>query len=232
MALLRVIDFETTGLTRDAEVVEVGYCDFDPETRRIHGGDSYLCGVSAMPPEVRAIHHIRIEEVRGLPRFDRALLVEYAARSGVDAFVAHQADFEAQFLTGSIPLVCTYKAALRTWPGAPSHSNFGLLYWLEDQGLVSYEREKAQPPHRALPDAYVTATLLGALYAAGVTGRDLMQWTREPAFLPTCPIGEHRGKPWPNVPRGFLDWMTRQKDMDADRKWNAQQELNRRDSTT
>lgn len=228
MALLRVIDFETTGMTSADQVIEVGYCDFEPATQTIVGGDSYLCGAELIPPETRAVHHIRAEQVRGLPRFNRALMVEYAARAGVDAFVAHMADFEAQWLTGSIPLVCSYKAALRIWPEAPSHSNFGLLYWLEDKGLVSYEAERAQPSHRALPDAYAAATILGAIYRAGYSGKDLMRWTREPALLPRCPIGEHRGKPWAEVPQGFLDWMRRQRDMEADLKWNAEQELDRR----
>jgi exodeoxyribonuclease X len=156
VSLLRVIDFETTGLEPGAEVVECGWCDLDSETREIGRRGSFLCGVSAMPPDTRAIHHIRLEELTGRPRFDRALWVERAMLDGVAAFVAHMADFEALFLTGSVPLVCSYKAALRVWPDAPSHGVFGLLYWLEDQGLVTYDREAAYPPHRAGPGRTAT----------------------------------------------------------------------------
>jgi exodeoxyribonuclease X len=228
VSLLRVIDFETTGLERSAEVVEVGWCDFDTEAKEDCGSGSFLCGVSAMPPDTRAVHHIRLEDVAGLPPFNRALFVERAMLDGVSAFVAHMADFEAQFLTGSVPLVCSYKAALRKWPAAPSHSVFGLLYWLEDQGLVEFDRGAAHPPHRAGPDTYATAVLLGALYRQGVTSLDLWRWTQQPRLLPRCTIGKFRGRPWAEVEGGFLQWMLKQDDMEEDLRWNAQEELNQR----
>lgn len=230
MSLLRVIDFETTGLERSAEVVEVGWCDFDTETREDCGSGSFLCGVDYIPPDTRAVHHIRTGEVAGLPRFNRALFVERAMLDGVSTFVAHMADFEAQFLTGPVPLVCTYKAALRTWPQAPSHSVFGLLYWLEDQCLVEFDQAAAYPPHRAGPDTYATAVILGALYRHGVTSLDLWRWTQLPRLLPRCTIGKFRGQPWAEVETGFLEWMLKQADMEEDLKWNAREELNRRAS--
>lgn len=228
MSLLRVIDFETTGLEASAEVVEVGFCDYDSETDQIGRQGSFLCGVSAMPPDTRAVHHIRLEEVAGLPRYNRALWVERAMIDGVSAFVAHNADYEALFLTGSVPLVCSYKAALRVWPEAPGHGAFALLYWLEDAGLVSFDSRTAYPPHRAGPDAYATAVVLGAMYRAGMTSLDLWRWAQLPRLLPRCTIGKFRGEPWAEVEGGFLEWMTRQADMDEDLKWNASQELARR----
>lgn len=228
MSLLRVVDFETTGLEPGAEVAEVGWCDLDSKTRQIGRMGSFLCGVSAMPPETRAVHHLTMAQLAGRPRYNRALWVERAMLDGVAAFVAHMAEFEATFLTGSVPLVCTYKAALRVWPQAPSHSVFGLLYWLEDQGLAAFDCQLAYPPHRAGPDSYATAIVLGALYEAGMTSADLWKWTQLPRLLPTCPIGKFRGKPWAEVEGGFLDWMTRQADMEEDLKWNAETELARR----
>lgn len=228
MALLRVVDFETTGMEATDQVVEVGFCDFNTETRQVLDGDCYLCGVDHIPPEARAVHHITKQAVEGLPAFDLAKMIERAKQDEIDGFAAHVAEFEAKWLVTDIPLVCTYKAALRIWPEAPSHSNFGLLYWLEDQGKVTYQPGKAQPSHRALPDAYATAILLGAIYDAGYSGKDLTRWTREPRLLPRCTIGQHRNKPWPEVPQGFLEWMLKQQEMEEDLKWNAQQELNRR----
>lgn len=228
MSLLRVIDFETTGLSAAADVLEVGWCDLDSETRQIGRRGSFLCGAEAIPPETRAVHHIRAEEIAGLPRYNRALWVERAQLDGVAAFVAHMADFEALFLTGSVPLVCSYKAALRIWPEAPSHGAFALLYWLEDQGLVSPDRQLAYPPHRAGPDSYATALLVAALYAAGMTSADLWRWTQLPRLLPRCTIGKFRGVAWPDVEGGFLEWMTRQADMEEDLKWNAKNEIDRR----
>lgn len=227
--IARVIDFETTGEAPPAEVCEAGYVDIDVNARTIGETHAWLCAVAAMPPEVRAVHHISKRDCEAWPPFDPATLVD----PGVAAYVAHKADFEAQWFTPpeGVPWICTYKSALRVWPDASTHSNGGLRYWLEDQGLLSLYDGRCRPAHRAGPDAYVTAGLLLALLAAGATGAQMVRWTREPALLPRCPIGKHRGKLWADVDRGFLDWMLRQQDMDDDLKWNARHELDRRDGT-
>jgi len=231
--VIRVIDFETTGMEPPAEVVEVGYCDL---TQEVAGGPwsvgepvSWLCHAEAIPPEVRAVHHISALDVFGLAKFDESSLIEGASHCA--AFAAHNAEFEAKFIPnadGVMPLICTYKAALRVWPEAPGHSNSVLRYWLEDQGLMmGMSAERAMPPHRAGPDAYVTAWILRALLQR-CTGKEMVAWTREPRLLPTCPIGKERGKKWADVDGGFLDWMTRQPTMEEDLKWNARRELERR----
>lgn len=230
MTVLRVIDFETTGMEPPAEVVEVGYCDltqFPDQTWEVGEPESWLCGVASIPPETRAVHHISADEVAGLAPFDRTRLFD--AGRIPSAIVAHNYDFEAKFLgEHGLPIICTLKAALRVWPSAPAHTNSVLRYWLEDEGKLSLRHDLAMPPHRASPDAYVTAHILKALFEAGATGRDMVAWTKEPRLLPTCPIGKFRGKPWPEVEGGFLNWMLGVADMEADLKWNARRELDRR----
>ena len=230
MTIIRVVDFETSGTEPPAEVCEVGYCD-------IHLGDdgkvtileptSWLCKVKEMPAEVRAIHHISLAECAKHKPFDQDQL-NCPDPHQVSAFAAHNSSFETKFFTPDLPMICTYKAALRVWPDAPSHSNGALRYWLEDQGLIAPVHETTLPAHRAGPDAYVTAWILGALFQKNITGRQMVAWTKEPPVMPRCPIGKFRGKPWPEVEAGFLGWMLRQPDMDADLKWNAEREINRR----
>jgi exodeoxyribonuclease X len=233
MAGIRVLDFETTGIEPPAEVCEVGFCDVTTESRgdwRIGAPVARLCRVQAMPPEVRAIHHISLAECEPFPPFDANGFV--SDLGGCSVIASHNAEFEAQWLPkgGAIPLLCTYKAALRVWPEAPGHSNSVLRYWLEDQGLIELNHDKAMPPHRAGPDAYVTAHILRALLGQ-VTARQMVAWTQEPKLLPTCPIGaEWRGKPWAVVDAGFLRWMLNNATMESDLKWNAQRELDRRAS--
>lgn len=230
MSVVRVIDFETTGMEPPAEVVEVGYCDLT-----LTGGAwsvgapvSFPCRVQSIPPETRAVHHITMEECVDCEPFDAVRLVESSDHCAVIA--AHNLAFEEQWLgvEGVMATLCTLKAALRVWPDAPAHSNGVLRYWLEDRGLLSLDHETAMPPHRAGPDAYVTAHILKALFDAGATGREMVAWTQEPRLLPTCPIGKFRGKPWADVEAGFLSWMLAQPTMEADLKWNAQRELDRR----
>lgn len=214
-----------------AEVVEVGYCDLtsqDDGSWSVGEPVSRLCSVAAIPPEVRAVHWITHAETVGCPAFDASAFVEGSDHCA--ALAAHSMDFENRWLQtdGVMPLICTLKAAYRVWPDAPGHSNSVLRCWLEDRGLLSLDQAKAEPVHRAGPDAYVTAHILKALFAAGATGKEMVAWTREPRLLPTCPIGKFRGKSWPEVEAGFLDWLTRQPDMEPDFVWNAKRELDRR----
>lgn len=227
MTVIRVIDFETTGMEPpEAEVCEVGICDLLLEEKRVTPPRAWMCGVRSMPPEARAVHHIALSDCAGWDPFDAAAIL----KEPVDAIAAHMAEFELKFLGLAVtpPLICTYKAALRMWPDAPSHSNGALRYWLQDADKIAPDHVMTQPAHRAGPDAYVTAHLLLALFEAGATGRQMVAWTKEPALLPTCPIGKFRGKPWSQVEGGFLDWMLRQPTMEDDLKWNAQREIDRR----
>lgn len=225
MTVIRVIDFETTGIEPpEAEVCEVGICDFHLEERRVSAPQSWMCGVKAMSPEVRAVHHISLAECAGFDPFDSARI----AAPDIAAIAAHNTQFETKFFAATLPVICTYKAALRIWPDAPSHNNGTLRYWLEDQGKIAPDHAMTQPAHRAAPDTYVTAHLLMALFEAGATGKQMVAWTKEPALLPKCPIGKFRGKPWSEVEGGFLGWMMRQPDMECDLKWNAEREIARR----
>lgn len=226
MTIIRVIDFETTGFepSEGAEVCEVGLCDLHLEERRVEGPDWWFCGVKAMPPEVRAVHHISLAECENAPPFDPSRMFVLPC----DAIAAHNAEFETKFFTPTLPVICTYKAALRVWPDAPAHNNGALRYWLEDQGLIQPINERTHPAHRAGPDTYVTAHILLALFNAGATGKQMVAWTKEPRLLPKCTLGKFRGKPWSEVEAGFLGWMLRQPTMEADLKWNAEREIARR----
>ncbi|KMS62764.1 exonuclease [Sphingobium baderi LL03] len=226
--MIRVIDFETTGTEPpEAEVCEVGICDLRLDQKEVLRPFTWLCGVKAMPPEVRAVHHISLAECEGWDAFapDEMFNDTYGTP---DAIAAHNAEFETKFFASPVPVICTYKAALRVWPDAPSHSNGALRYWLEDAGKIKPDHVLTQPAHRAGPDAYTTAHILLALFNDGATGREMIAWTKEPRLLPKCPLGKFRGKPWSEVEDGFLGWMLRQPTMEEDLKWNAQREIARR----
>lgn len=225
MTVIRIVDFETTGIELPAaEVCEVGICDVQLPDHCVDFVRSWLCRVNQMPPEVRAVHHITLAECEPWDPFTAEPLFSPKC----DAIAAHNAAFETQFFTSPVPVICTWKAALRVWPDAPAHNNGTLRYWLEDQGKIHLAHALTQPSHRAGPDAYVTAHILLALFGAGATGRDMVAWTKEPALLPRCPIGQFRGKPWSQVESGFLEWMIKQATMEPDLKWNAQREIRRR----
>ena len=237
MRTIRIVDFETTGTAPPAHVIEVGVCDLADGSPsgawNITPPRARLCGGGVITAETRAIHHISPAEILGLDSFNAQAFVAEAKADGVVAIAAHHADFEGKWIGADldgIPLICTYKAALRIWPDEPVHSNQFLRYRLEELGLSEPDPTLCQPAHRAGPDAYATAHLVKALLGRASVA-DLVAWTKEPAALPRCPIGEKwRGKKWSEVDDGFLGWMLKQATMDPDLKWNAQRELARRTS--
>ena len=224
MTIIRVIDFETTGAEPPSQVCEVGICDLNLVNKSVLHPRDWLCGVNEMPPEVRSIHHISKNDCDGWDKFNSEKLDDET----VTAFAAHNSDFECKFFTPKKPMICTYKSALRVWPDAPNHSNGALRYWLQDQGLITLNNTMAMPSHRAGPDAYVTAHVLLALFNTGVTGKQMVAWTKEPKLLPACPLGKFRGMKWSEVENGFLGWMMKQPTMEEDLKWNAAREIARR----
>lgn len=230
--LVRVIDIETTGLAPPAEIIEIGRVDvtlgegaavIGPPKARLYRP------TLGIPPETMAVHHLTAEDFRpDMPACDEALM-RSAIWSGEapQALVAHNCDFERSFIpasvTGELPWICTLKVALRVWPEAPQHSNQVLRYW---RGM-RLDPELAMPPHRAGPDAFVTAHLLAEL-AQHASIAQMIEWTAQPKALPTVNFGKHRGTRWADVPLDYLQWMVRQSEMNPDAQACAREELARR----
>jgi len=47
-------------------------------------------------------------------------------------------------------------------------------------------------------------------------------------FYRECPIGKHKGQLWRDIPASYLQWLTREPDMDPDIKAAANTELQER----
>lgn len=233
--MIRVVDIETTGMTpaEGAEVIELGWWDMHP-TDRIpwpalmgNHGQRFYSPERPCPPEVRAVHHIHPAEYAQAPRFMWSQFWAECVAAGITHLCAHNSEYEQQFIdSNGTPWLCTYKAALRVWPDAPHHGNQSLMYWLGLDTVI--DEGQRHPPHRALPDAYVTAHILGRLLVE-TTIEQIAQWTKEPRYFERCPLGEHKGKPWAEVDWGFLNWYkTKATRTDPDTLWNVNRELDRR----
>lgn len=235
--LLRVTDFETTGLAGEGKICQVGWTDVHvPESGRPEIGFPFQMFVDpghAIPPAMRAIHHIRDRDVLGAPSVDVGLEALKApnGRGDPDIFVAHNAKFEREFAPNiDGPWICTRKVAMRIWPDAPNHQNQCLRYWLNVDEDPDFEGWNAMPPHRAGPDTYVTAFVLRrALEKA--TPEQMVEWSNQPSLLPgAIHFGKHKGTPWSQLPTDYVDWMLKQQDMDEDVRFTARYWLNRRQS--
>lgn len=223
---IRVFDTETSGIEATDEVIEIGAVDLDCRDQSIKVFAEMLAKPSKpITPEAMAIHHITNEEVAAAKEWPE-VWPHFFNDPSISAFAAHNAAFDGKFITDDMlkgrPLICTYKAALRVWPDAPKHSNQVLRYWL---GLQIFEN--CSPPHRAVPDAVVTAHILRELLKYASLD-DMIKWSIEPALLPKIMFGKHAGAKWSDVPEDYLNWILGVDDMEADVKWNAGIEIKRR----
>ena len=229
---IRVVDLETTGSRPPAHgVCEVGWQDV------VRGDDGlwivdeergalFVHPGRAIPPVTMAVHHIVDADVADAEPWRDVAPRVLRPQGGSVALAAHRAAFEQRFctpqLSGGARWICTWKCALRLWPGSPGFSNQLLRYWRMPEGLV---REIGLPVHRALPDAYVTAHhLRDMLNAASL--EQLMAWSDEPGLLPRVPAGPERGRYWAELSTETLEGFTR--DRDEDVRFSAQTEVRRR----
>ncbi|WP_051960464.1 exonuclease domain-containing protein [Devosia riboflavina] len=227
-AIARVLDFETTGYPEDesSEIIEAGTIDVDLLAEGFpivmeSCWTSLFKPSGFIPAATMAIHHIMDADVADAPPSMTVFPHLLRGMTEADVYAAHNAKFEQHFFNGrGRSYICTYKCALRAWPDAPNHTNQGLRYHLQ----LPCDRKLSDPPHRALPDAYVTAHILQALLRLRPLGR-LVEISKEPAFLTNITFGKHRGKSFKEVAqsdRGYLSWIIDKSDMDEDVKFSAQ----------
>jgi len=217
---LRVIDIETSG-GQPSEIIEIAAVDVvgcpdeggwraEPAVSRLYRP------LGEMSVHAMAVHHLTPSALAGcVPCCERELTAFLAALPPADALVAHNAGFERDHIgphaTGGLPWICTLRAARKAWPDAPAYSNQVLRYW---RG-VALDDPRAMPPHRAAPDAWVTAHLLLDLLAEASI-EDLMAWTDAPRTLDRIPFGKHRGTPWAAIPADYLEWLLGRQDLSAE----------------
>lgn len=227
-----IIDFETTGVPEEesAEIVEAGRYIYDFETNRIGDPWSTLVRPSVpMPIVAQSIHHISDADV--VDHGPASLIWEdfWDGTHEETICVAHNADFEKHFHNGNgRPWVCTYKCARVVWPDAPSHSNQALRYFLRLDEAPDFDRQEAMPPHRALPDAYVTAHIFRALLS-NRTADELIHISKHPALLKRLAFGKHKGVEYAEAPADYLRWIIDKSDLDKDVKFSAKYWLKKRE---
>lgn len=234
--LLRVLDFETSGMPTDDDphaICEIGWIDVvmsDGDWLVEPSPHSLLVDLGRpISVAARAVHHISDADVAGQASREEAVAILMGGMAPeTSAFVAHFAEFENKFFDGAgVDFICSYKSALRIWPEAESHSNQFLRYFL---GL-ELDHGKAMPPHRAGPDAYVTAHILHAILETGADIEEMIRWTAGPALLHRVTFGKHKGKLWKELPSDYLSWIADKSDLGRDEKANARHWLKQRGNT-
>jgi exodeoxyribonuclease X len=222
-----VIDTETTGVDHEKDkVVEIGAVRVEYKKKGSKVRDVFSTLVNPlmpMPPYSRAVHHISNRDVKDAPLFPDALdMLRTFVGKGKFLAAAHSAAFDSGFFPKKSPWICTWRCARHLFPDLESHSNQALRYalpdvneWIEEAGP-----ELAMPPHRALPDAWVTAHVVRKMLETK-TPEELQELTEAPILMKTIRFGMHRGTKFEELPASYLSWMCRQPDMDPDAKHTA-----------
>lgn len=216
-----VFDCETTGLSHETDsIVELATVLIEgPPWNLADTFSSLVRPTSPIGIGAVAAHHIREVDVA-----DARPLNDVAAASHIpsaDVMAAHNAAFDFGFFLWPGPWVCTYRVARQLWPDAPGYKNMELRYFLPglDDEIRKSTEIMALPPHRALPDAFVTACVLRRMLAEHDID-ELIRLTSAPILIKTVGFGKHFGMRWEDVPKDYLRWVA-SKDFDADVLYTA-----------
>lgn len=228
---VRVVDLETTGTPEERQrgksvgIVEFAFCDVDDGGVVSRPTSSLVNPGISIPPEARAVHHISDAMVSGAMSPTDACMRLMGGMEPGDMFCAHNAEFERAFFAGgAFPWICTMKCAKHLWPEAPSFSNQALRYWLDLDPEFAWP-ELTMPPHRAGPDAYVTAHIFARLTLMKHPS-SLIELTNTPVLQRTVRFGKNVGQPRSDMDQGFLQWVL-DKDFDSETKHTARYWLNK-----
>lgn len=220
--MIAVLDTETTGLDpATASIVELGVV-------MLPFFESFSCLIKPdheIEIAAMAAHHLTDEMVKEGASLKNAM--KAARIDEADFICAHNAAFDQGFLKINKPTICTYRCARHLWPDAPAYGNQVLRYFLKIEDQL-YGGDGASimklPPHRALPDAWVTSHILHKMLIDHHP-EELAELTKAPILMKMCGFGKHKGLEWGKVPKDYLAWMVRQKDFDSDAIYTAKHHL-------
>lgn len=201
--MIGVIDTETSNI-ENAEVLEFAIVGVSEKKMRVVKQYTSLVKIrGGIDVRALATHHITEKMLRGAPTLPEVLEEAQHILSDCIMYAAHNAAFDSQFFPGW-PFICTMRCAKHLWPDAPGYSNQVLRYWLEVPGPKS-----RMPPHRALPDAEITANVLLEMLKLK-TPEELLALTKKPILQVTCGMPKHKGLTWEEVvkkDRAYMRWI-------------------------
>jgi exodeoxyribonuclease X len=235
MTIIRVIDFETTGFPPNAGICEIGITDVicSEDQITVTNPQSWLCNpLQDIQPGAMGVHHITNDMIQNCPT-PGEILHQRVQNGQATYYAAHNMQFELNFFQPDLPAICTLKCARIGWADAPDHKNQTLRYHLHVDAEEDFNIDFAMPPHRAGPDAYVTAFLLRKMIGGNIANIErLVKMSNQPNLMRTLPrfLKKHAGKTWEEVAGedpGYLRWIVGNPRAEPDVKFTAQHWLNK-----
>lgn len=228
--IIRICDCETTGKIESLQkaLCQLGWIDLNLETMQLQNPVQFFVNpCHPIPPSTRAVHHINDAMVKGAIVPGAAIERMKEGLAPGDILGAHNAKFEQHFLPLPNRWICTMKCAMRAYPDYESHGNQAVRYELGIDEEEGFDPRRAEPPHWALPDAYVTAHIMRHLVKLRPL-ETLVQISNEPPITRYIKFGKHKGMKWSEVPADYLSWISNTSEMDQETKDAAKWWLNKR----
>ena len=220
--IILTADTETTGVDKEAKMVELGFVELDKELNKLGSFESLVDPGKHIPFGASAVHHILDEHVETAPTVDELFDIVLKDRDFSDVWlVCHNIIFDIRFLSPFMNVtkqICTLRAAKRVYPEAESFTLMGLAYWLK---LPLPPQGEA---HRALFDVEVTAELLKRILKdSNMTLDELAEILNKPQRVEKMPFGKWKGTKLSEVPASYITWSLKQDTLDPDLKWSIEE---------
>jgi len=208
-------DTETTGLGKDAGIVEISWVETDENFNEVDRHYSLINPEKPIQPGAMGAHDITEAMVAGSPTISE-FMEEAGYPLDVDGgvLVAHNAAFDivhfAPWMREPLTL-CTLKAARVIYPEADNHKLTTLKYYLGLDGC----HDRA---HSADEDVNVLMQLVKRMCLDAECGLpELLHIQNIPRKIHKMSFGKHRGKNLSELPKDYVNWLlTKADNIDSD----------------
>lgn len=208
-------DTETTGLGKDAGIVEISWVETDENFNEVDRHYSLINPEKPIQPGAMGAHGITEAMVADSPTISE-FMEEAGYPLDVDGgvLVAHNAAFDivhfAPWMREPLTL-CTMKAARVIYPEADNHKLTTLKYYLGLDGC----HDRA---HSADEDVNVLMQLVKRMCQDAECGLpELLHIQNIPRKIHKMSFGKHRGKNLSELPKDYVNWLlTKADNIDSD----------------
>lgn len=214
-----VLDTETSSAKDDRGVVEIGWVCIDADWCITEKVNSLIDPQQPISPSASGVHGLVYEDVANSPTLEEFFTLNepgcYGKRiEGPVVLIGHRIGFDRPavepYVDGEIYELDTLRYARLLYPDADDHKLSSLKY------LLNLPRDSGAA-HRALADV-LTAYHLARHIAErmNLSLLELAEHAKQPMLVKTASFGKHKGQPFSEIPRSYLQWMKRELSLDID----------------
>lgn len=214
-----VLDTETTGLDAPMRAVEIAWIIFDDELNVLAEHVMRTDPERPISEGASAIHGVHDKDVIGCPKVPEvmALVPKGDPRLIV---VGHNISYDLRVVGEHLEYhadVCTLALSRRWIKGTTNHK---LPTLQAELGLTK------QDSHSALGDCRTSLEVLArCMEASGRNFKALVELESVPKMITKMPFGMHKGKLFTEIPRDYLQWLSKREQLHKDLEYTLKKVL-------